>query len=76
MARLIQDSTWLIQHIGTVVILFQEGSEDETVRFDPSDANETAQAQKTIHDDTRLNAEEKCFAHFWSGYFYAYAKDA
>jgi len=70
MARLTDGSTWLMQQIDGIVILFQEGSEDEIVRFNPYDANATAQAQKVIYDDIRLNDEEKCFAHFWSGYFY------
>lgn len=73
MARLGAGSEWLIQQIDGMVVLFREGSEDEIVRFDPSDANAAAQAQKVIWDDERLNDEEHCFAHFWSGYFYAHA---
>jgi hypothetical protein len=72
-ARLIQDSPWLMQQIGETVILFHEYTEEEIVRFDPSDATAAAQAQKVIYDSERLSDEEKCFAHFWSGYFYAYA---
>lgn len=53
------------------MVLYQEGSEEEIVRFDPSDDNATAQAQKTIYD-SRLSDEDKCFAHFWSGYFRAH----
>lgn len=75
MVRLTRDSTWLIQQIDGEVILFQEGTEAEIVRFDPSDANKAAQAQKVIHDAVSLTAEEKCFAHFWSGYFYRCAAD-
>ena len=70
MARLAQDSMWLIQQIGGEVILFQEGTEAEIVRFDPSDSDATARAQKIIYDAVSLTNEEKCFAHFWSGYFY------
>lgn len=73
MARLGSDGPWLIQQIGGQVILFKEFTEEEIVRFDPSDANAAAQAQKAIYDDERLSPEEKCFAHFWSGYFYAHA---
>lgn len=73
MARLCPGSTWLIQQIGGEVILFHEYTEEEVVRFDPSNGNETAQKQKYIHDHPRLTEEEKCFAHFWSGYFYAHA---
>ncbi len=71
MARL-PSSGYLIQQIGGQVILFEEFTEREIVRFDPSDQNATAQAQQTIYD-SELSAEDKCFAHFWCGYFYAYA---
>jgi hypothetical protein len=72
MARLANGS-WLMQQIGGQVILFKEFTEEEIIRFDPADANAAAQAQKVIHEDERLAEEEKAFAHFWSGYFYAYA---
>lgn len=72
MAR-ICDGEWLIQQIGGEVILFREHTEEEIVRFDPADANAAAQAQKVIYESDLLSPEEKCFAHFWSGYFYAYA---
>jgi hypothetical protein len=71
MARL-PSETYLIQQIGGIVILFEEFTEREIVRFDPSDQNATAMAQKTIND-SELGPEDKAFAHFWSGYFYAYA---
>lgn len=64
---------WLIQQIGGEVILFQRYTEEEIVRFDPASANAAAVAQRVIYDDDRLTAEEKCFAHFWSGYFYAHS---
>jgi hypothetical protein len=67
---------WLIQQIGTEVILFERDTEREIVRFDPSDQNAAAQAQKVIHDAPDLSDEDRCFAHFWSGYFYAYARGA
>ena len=72
MARL-ANGEWLMQQIGGQVILFRDHTEEEIVRFDPTSANAAAQAQKVIHDDERLSPEEKPFAHFWSGYFYAYA---
>lgn len=71
MARLPGDE-YAIQQIDGIVILFRNHTEEEIVRFNPSDANATAIAQKTIHDST-LSDEEKCFAHFWSGYFYAHS---
>lgn len=42
------------------------------MRYDPSDADAVAKAQKTIHD-SKLSDEDKCYAHFWSGYFHASA---
>jgi hypothetical protein len=63
---------WLIQQIGGDVILFQRYTEEEVVRFPAGDPDAAAKAQKTIYDDDRLTDEEKCFAHFWSGYFYAH----
>lgn len=71
MARL-PSQRYLIQQIGGEVILFEDGSEREIVRYDPSDADATAKAQKTIYD-SNLDPEDKCFAHFWSGYFHAHA---
>lgn len=73
MAQLPPEGDWLIQQIDGTVILFHRYNEQEVVRFDPSDANATARAQKTIHDSEELTDEQKCFAHFWCGYFYANA---
>ena len=73
MAQLPPDGEWLIQQIGETVILFQRHTEEEIVRFDPSDPDAAAKAQKVIHDCVDLTPEQKTFAHFWSGYFYAYA---
>lgn len=64
---------WLIQQIGGTVILFHRYTEEEIIRFSPNDANAAARAQGTIANDERLNMEQKAFAHFWSGYFYAHA---
>jgi len=63
---------WLIQQIDGDVILYCRDTEREVVRFNPSSANAAAQAQKIIYDSD-LSDEDKCFAHFWSGYFYAHA---
>jgi hypothetical protein len=71
MARL-PSELYLIQVHGDRVRLFEDGSEREIVAFDPSDMDATARAQKVIHD-SELSAEDKCFAHFWCGYFYGYA---
>lgn len=63
---------WLIQQIGGEVILFHRHTEEEVVRFNPADRNAAARAQATIDASPVLNAEQKSFAHFWSGYFYAH----
>ena len=64
---------WLIQQINGMVILFRRYTEEEIVRFDPTDSNATAIAQGVIATCDQLDAEQKSFAHFWSGYFYAYS---
>jgi hypothetical protein len=72
MARLPSEK-YLIQQVGSdKVILFEDGTEREIVRFDPRDPSAAAQAQAAIHA-SELGDEDKCFAHFWSGYFYANA---
>jgi len=70
MARL-PSMQYLIQQIGGQVILFEDGTEREIVRFDPQDADAAAKAQLTIHASPDLSDQDKAFAHFWSGYFYA-----
>ena len=76
MAQLPPDGDWLVQQVDGEVIIFQRYTEIEVVRFDPRDADAAARAQRVIHDSDQLNDEAKCFAHFWSGYFYAYAHGA
>ena len=73
MAQLPPDGEWLIQQIGGTVRLFNRYTEDEVVAFDPSDASAAAISQSVIYQYAGLTDEQKCFAHFWSGYFYAYA---
>ena len=68
MARL-PSQQYLMQQVGNDVVLWEDGSEVEIVRFNPSDSDAVAKAQKVIHD-SKLSAEDKCFAHFWSGYFF------
>lgn len=64
---------WLIQQIDGTVVLFHRDTEQEIVRFDPSDRDATARAQGAIAHSDLLDEEQKSFAHFWSGYFYAHA---
>jgi hypothetical protein len=73
MAQLPPDGTWLIQQTDGVVHVFHRWTEEKIVSFSASDADAIAKAQKTIHDAPQLTDEAKCFAHFWSGYFYAYS---
>lgn len=74
MARLSPGSSWLIRQHDGLVMLFHEYTDEQVVRFDPRDGNAAAQAQKVIFDHEGMTAEEKSFAHFWSGYFYAHAQ--
>lgn len=71
MARL-PGENYLIQQINGSVVLFEDCTEREIVRFDPTDANAAAKAQFTIYSSDELTPEQKCFAHFWCGYFYAH----
>lgn len=70
MARL-PSERFLIQQNNGIVHLFEEGTEREIISFDPSNADETAKAQKAIYFSEELDEQDKCFAHFWSGYFHA-----
>ena len=72
MAQLPPDGEWLVQMIGENVIVFHRYTEEEIVRFSANNGHAAAIAQKTINDSDRLDAEQKSFAHFWCGYFYAY----
>lgn len=74
MAQLPPNGDWLMQNIGGEVILFHRHTEEEVVRFNPADADALARAQHTIYLSP-LSDEAKCFAHMWSGYFYACAKN-
>ena len=71
MARL-PCSSYIIQQSSGIVYL-ENDIGNVIVQFDPADADATAKAQKVIYDSEELNDEQKCFAHFWSGYFYARA---
>ncbi len=73
MAQLPPDGEILIQQNDGIVTIFNQHTQEEFLRFDSGDANAAAQAQAAIHQETRLTEEQKCFAHFWSGYFYANA---
>lgn len=70
MARLPSEE-YLIQQIGGDVVLYRDGTEEEVVRYPVDDADATAKAQQWIALDGGMSREDKAFAHFWAGYFYA-----
>jgi hypothetical protein len=70
MAQLPPDGEWLVQNSGTEVFVIHRYSEEEVCRFDATNQDATAKAQYTIYQSDKLSAEQKCFAHFWCGYFH------
>lgn len=64
---------WLIQQVDGIVHLSHRYTEEVLVSFNVRNADEVAKAQKAIYNLIELSPEDKCFAHFWSGYFYAHA---
>ena len=72
MAQLPPDGEWLVQSSGSEVFVMHRYSEEEIVRFDANDTDAMCKAQATISATDKLNAEQKSFAHFWCGYFFAY----
>lgn len=71
MARLPSEQ-YLMQQIGAQVVLFEDFTERQVVRFDPADGNAVANALDAIRG-SELSDEDKCYACFWAGYFHAYA---
>jgi molybdopterin biosynthesis enzyme len=69
---LLPSERYVINQSDGIVSLEDTYSEETIARFDPSNMDATARAQKDIYD-SQLSDEDKCFAHFWSGYFYAHA---
>lgn len=72
MAGLPPDGDWLVQNIDGNVVVYHRHTEEEIVKYPASDDNAMCKAQGAIHNDPRLTDEQKCFAHFWCGYFHAY----
>lgn len=72
MAQLPPDGEWLVQSAGPFTAVFHRYTEEEVTRFLTSNANAAAIAQRQIHNTDKLTDEQKCFAHFWCGYFYAH----
>lgn len=73
MAKLPPDGPWTIQQIDGEVVLFHCHTEEELVRFDPADPDSFGPALKVISLSPRFTLEQKAFAAFWAGYFYAHA---
>jgi hypothetical protein len=71
MARL-PSMGFIIQLIGPDIVLFEDGSEEEVVRYPAGDGNAAAIAQGVVHRHPGMSEEDKCFAHFWCGYFWAH----
>lgn len=74
MAGLPPDGAWLVQQIGGQVHVFNRYTDEEVVSFPAGDADQAARSQKIIYDSDLLTDEQKCYAHFWCGYFFAYAE--
>jgi len=74
MARLPSDK-YLIQMLGDdSVMLFEDFTERQLVpRFSPADPEQTRPALKAIFENEELSDEDKIFAIFWVGYFFANA---
>ncbi len=73
MAGLPPDGEWVVQQIGGEVVIFRRYTEEEIVRFHADNKDEAARAQKVIYDSDQLTDEQKVYAYFWSGYFYAHS---
>jgi hypothetical protein len=73
MAGLPPDGTWLIQQSDGIVSITHRYTEEEIFSTNPSDVDAICKAQQIIYNLDQLTPEQKCFAHFWCGYFYAHA---
>ncbi len=73
MAQLPPDGRYLVQKIGQAIVILERYTEDVLVSWTAADPGATARAQQDIHLHPDLTDEQKCFAHFWAGYFHAYA---
>ena len=74
MAQLPPDGQILVQLIDNDIIIFDRNTEFEYHRYDARVADDVAIAQGKIFNDERLTQEQRCFAVFWSGYFYGHVK--
>lgn len=72
MAGLPPDGRYLVQKMGQAIVIIETGTEEVLVSWTATDPGATARAQHDIHLHPDLTPEQKCFAHFWAGYFHAY----
>lgn len=77
MAQLPPNGDHIIQQIDGTVRLFNRYTEQDLITpFNPDDPEEFGPALREIHVHQDLTDEEKSFASFWTGYFYANAANA
>jgi hypothetical protein len=73
MAQLPPDGTWLIQQRDGIVHLFHCRTEAELIRFDPADRETIGGVVAIMQEIEELTPEQRAWATFWAGYFYAHA---
>lgn len=73
MAVLPPDGTWVIQQRDGMVYLFHGQTEFELLRFDPADRDTLGGVIAIMQEIEELTAEQRAWATFWAGYFYARA---
>lgn len=66
------NSDYLIQSDNTTIVLIHRYTDEILVMVDATDKDAVAKAQFTIYKLPQLSEEDKAFAHFWFGYFYAH----
>lgn len=69
MARL-PSERYCIQLVGLDIVLFDEVMQEDVLTIPAQGGPELAKAQRVINEYP-MSVEDKAFAHFWCGYFYA-----
>lgn len=69
MARL-PSNRYCIQLVGADIVLFDDVMQEDVLTFPAQGGSELAKAQKAI-SEYPMSTEDRAFAHFWCGYFYA-----
>lgn len=73
MAQLPPDGTWLMQQMDGLVHVFNRDTEEQLVEFDPGDPSSFGPALQRMWETDVFNGEQKSFAAFWTGYYFAHA---